>query len=222
VAVGPLCRAVEVPGVYFVAVARSASTRVLGFQDNWFTGVIDSADDEELDLSLIEVDGSDQRRYELGPRHQGRLPPPWNAPDVERYADVPRLPIPPLSSAALVTNSPIGNVEVFTRYERGVPVERRLESGPSVDAAAVSFPGAEVRIKRRFSSILLRTAGVIDVLASYEGGSVEGDWSKLMLLAGITDGPEITAANRAGTLTKSELVALALFSELWARGAVSP
>lgn len=217
-AIGPLCRGLDVPGVYFVRLLQEQASTVLCFRDNWFTGIEAVASDEEIDLELTRTASADAL-YRLSDRHAGTLPPPWSTSDIGRYLEVPEVGASCFVSVSVVTHSPLGDIEVTTRYEAGRPVERTLRR-PMEEGSGQTDPPPDVLISRRFSAILLRAAGIINVLNSFGGGHAEGDWSKLMLLAGIAEGPEMLEANASGRLNRPELAALALFSELWAQGAV--
>lgn len=211
----PICRGVEVPGIYFVRLVRAGGPTVISFRDNRYFGFVKEGSSEEIDLELVSSERGD--RFTLSDRHSGALPPPWSTVDTGRYSAAPQIEVAPFVTLSIATHSPLGDVAVTTRYEFGRPVERLLQPLETLDWKG-SPP--DLVIRRRLSSVLLQAAGMIDVLSSFEGGSVQGDWSKLMLLAGITDGPEMREANALGRLSRPELASLALFSELWAQGTV--
>ncbi len=195
-----LCRGVKLPGVYRVALGDGRMAR---FVDNRYAGTTDV--ESAVDAAVAPHGTGDA--WILA---DGWPPvPPWSdlAPDL--YRDVEELAVDSIEVLGITTASPFGEARIHSRYKRGRPTRRlvnELEGAELVQRC-------EVVIRRRLSCVLLYRAGEVDLLGSLRGGEVSGDWTRLMLLAGLAEGPSVVAAH--ATAQRAQLIALALFSEAW-------
>lgn len=140
--------------------------------------------------------------------------PPWSLLDARIYDQIETLDVAPLSVLSHVTHSPFGDVRFWTRYEQGRPSQRELVDDARAGQLATE---ADIVAVRRLSCVLLHRADVVDLLGSLRGGEIHGDWSRLMLLAGVVESPDFAAAQPLDD-HRHTLIALALFCEAWAHG----
>ena len=199
-----LCRDASVPGVYLVDLGDGSAAR---FDNNAFVGLVDAV--EEPDAAVVATGTGWQVA------DGGASIPPWSDLDVDRYADIPGLPVDTLRVLGSTVASPFGEVHQLTTYVDGKPAERRLINRDEFDHLA---PDCDILVRRRLSCVLLHRAQVVDLLGSLKGGAIDGDWSRLMLLAGIAEAPELLAVRDADA-SRDQLIALALFCEACAHEA---
>lgn len=199
----PLCRDVELPGVYLVALGDGTAAR---FVDNRYGGIV--ADDGEADAHVTRSsDAPGSWKYD-----PAQPPPPWSDLDIAMYRNVETLPVDAVDVVSTTTASPFGDLHLHTRYEDGRPTYRKVLDPTEVDTVA---DDAQVVLARRLSCVLLHRAGVVDLLGSLRGGNIAGDWPRLMLLAGVVEAPGVVSVHDRSD-ARHQLIALALFAEAFA------
>jgi hypothetical protein len=68
---------------------------------------------------------------------------------------------------------------------------------------------ADTTVTARYALRMRNIERVATTTEMIEGGEVTGDWSKLMLLAGISESPEFQAVSRSGSGVRLELASFA-------------
>lgn len=124
--------------------------------------------------------------------------PPFNGLDVPRM-NLPRVPHDAVSLQSVLRGSPWGDLSYWTVFRDGQLVENRLGQLDDPDATAV----------RTYPNYLLASIQRIDLIASLEGGFLDGDVGLLMLLGGIGECPEWLESELALGLDMRAVEALA-------------
>lgn len=116
--------------------------------------------------------------------HRGRRDRmlPGSAMDDRRFADAPLVPGASVVVQRWLTGSPFGTISQWDRFEDGRLVEARY------GVAEVS----DVRVRFGYDRFLDRCAGDMTAPEAVYGSLVQGEWSDLMVVAGLVDGPELT------------------------------
>jgi hypothetical protein len=168
-------------------------------------GVVQSPDDQLLFVTGRLLGGEGMERTwieEAGPDGAVRRlrPPPLDEADLD-WSPLPEVPGATLCNANHVTSSPFGTVTYTGAFRDGKRVAWFLGEAPDADTTVTS----------RYALRMRAIEGLLTLPEMIEGGEVTGDWSKLMLLAGINETPEFRAVTRSGSGVR---VRMALFAEL--------
>jgi hypothetical protein len=153
--------------------------------------------DEGLERTWIEEAGPDGAVRRL-------RPPPLDEVDLD-WSPLPEIPGATLCNTNHLTSSPFGTVAYSGAFRDGKRVAWHLGDAPDADTTVTS----------RYSQRMRAFEGVLTTPEMVEGGEVTGDWSKLMLLAGINESPEFQAVLRSGSGVR---VPMALFADLVTAG----
>lgn len=103
--------------------------------------------------------------------------PPADVSSCDLRATMPRILGADVLAQHILTDSPWGTISFVERFENGRRVEWHLGQDFSAD----------VVLTRRFSNSMRRRQGLISNVESFEGGRVQGNWTVVMMLAGLTD-----------------------------------
>jgi hypothetical protein len=123
-----------------------------------------------------------------------RRPPPLDEREVD-WSNLPLIPGASLVQQNRWLRSPFGTVTYYGRFADGRRAEWTLGVHPKPDTFV------EIDFARRMRAM----AGIISTTDQIEGGSVTGDWSMLMLLAGIIESPEFLDAVAQGSGVRAEM-----------------
>jgi hypothetical protein len=139
---------------------------------------------------------------EVGPDGAVRRlrPPPLDEADLD-WSGLPELPGADVRNAMRLTCSPFGTVSYRGEFRDGRRVAWEL--GETSDA--------ETTVTMRYALRMRAIEGVLTTAEQVEGGEVTGDWSKLMVLAGISESEEFQAVTRSGSGVR---LPMAVFADL--------
>jgi len=137
---------------------------------------------------------------ETGPGGTGRRlhPPPLDERDLD-WSRLPEVPDATLRNGNHLTGSPWRTVSYTGEFRDGKRVAWQL-----------GVTAADTTVTMRYALRMLAIEGLITIGEMIEGGEVTGDWSKLMLLADISDSPEFREVSSSGSGVR---VPLAVFAE---------
>jgi hypothetical protein len=187
---------------------RLAAWELGRLPDASFTVVQSPADQLRfLTGRLLDGDGFERTWIEeAGPDGALRRlrPPPLDEPDLD-WSPLPEIPGATLCNTNHLTSSPWGTVTYTGAFRDGKRVAWHLGEAPDPDTTITS----------RYSGRMRALEGVVTTPEMVEGGEVTGDWSKLMLLAGINESPEFRAVIRTGSGIR---VPMAAFADLVSAG----
>lgn len=125
-------------------------------------------------------------------------PPPLDEPDLD-WSPLPEVPGATLSNRNHLTGSPWGTLTYSGAFRDGKRTAWVLGS----------LDGVETTVTTRYALRMRALEGALTTTEMIEGGEVTGDWSKLMLLAGITEGPEFQEVIRSGSGVRLPMAAFA-------------
>jgi hypothetical protein len=125
-------------------------------------------------------------------------PPPLDEQDLD-WSPLPEVPGASLRNGNHLTASPWGTVTYCGEFRDGKRVAWELGS----------VAGAETTVTMRYALRMRAIEGLLTTTEMIEGGEITGNWSKLMLLAGISESPEFQAVSRTGSGVRLPLAAFA-------------
>jgi hypothetical protein len=114
-------------------------------------------------------------------------PPPLDEADLD-WSPLPEIPGANLRNGNHLTGSPWRTVSYTGEFRDGKRVAWELGVGD-----------AETTVTMRYALRMRAIEGLLTLPEMIEGGEVTGDWSKLMVLAGIAESPEFQAVSRSGS-----------------------
>ena len=164
--------------------------------------VVQAPDDQLLFLTGRLEGGEGQERTwieETGRVGTGRRlrPPPLDERDLD-WSALPEVPEGNLRNGMHLTGSPWRTVSYTGEFRDGKRVSWE-----------VGVSAADTTVTARYALRMRNIEGLITVAEMIEGGEVTGDWSKLMLLAGISESPEFQAASRSGSGVRVQMATFA-------------
>jgi len=171
--------------------------------------VVQSPDDQVLFLTgrLEGVEGQARTWIEeAAPDGSVRRlrPPPLDEVDLD-WSPLPEVPGADLRNGNHLTGSPWRTVSYTGEFRGGKRV-----------AWDHGVTNADTTVTARYALRMRNLEGLITTTEMIEGGEVTGDWSKLMLLAGISESPEFQTVSRTGSGVRVQMAtyaeALAVFS----------
>lgn len=127
--------------------------------------------------------------------------PPGDVRSAVLGTSLPFIPDASVSASYTLVGSPFGDLTYSQDFRDG----RRAEW------AWGSNEKADVRLRISYENHLRARIGHLSVIEQLEGGTIDGEWEDLMVLAGITESDEYVSAMRRGS---SSVLAVAQFAEL--------
>jgi hypothetical protein len=124
-------------------------------------------------------------------------PPPLDEADLD-WSPLPEIPGANLRNGMHLTGSPWRTVSYTGEFRDG----KRVAWEPGVT-------DAETTVTARYALRMRNIEGMTTTTEMVEGGEITGDWSKLMLLAGISESPEFQAVSRSGSGVRLQLATFA-------------
>jgi hypothetical protein len=139
-----------------------------------------------------------ERTWVEEPRAEGaprRLrPPPLDERDID-WSNLAPVPDATVLQQNTLIRSPFGTVAYYGGFVDGRRGEWSLGRHPAPDTTVEMIYALRLRAQ----------AGLISTTDQLEGGAVTGDWSMLMLLAGIIESPEYLDALAQGSGVRAQL-----------------
>ena len=148
-------------------------------------------------LGLLRGNAAVARTVLRRPDGSGPLPPS-DLCALAPFGGMPVIPGASITAQHVLVDGPFGTVTFVEGFVDG----RRTSWDLGRD------PEADVTLVRRYGCAMERRAGLRSNVASFEGGRVGGPWTMVMMLAGLTDGPEYRAASSLEPTTASLLAGL--------------
>jgi hypothetical protein len=149
---------------------------------------------------LVDVDGQ-SRTWIEEPAPDGSVrrlrPPPLDERDAD-WSPLPEIPGASIRNGVHLTGSPWRTVSYTGEFRDG----KRVAWEPGVTQA-------ETTVTMRYPLRMQALEGLLTVPEMIEGGEVTGDWSKLMVLAGIDESPEYQVAIRSGSGVRLQMATFA-------------
>ena len=125
-------------------------------------------------------------------------PPPLDERDLD-WSPLPEVPGATFRNGNHLTASPWGTITYTGEFRDGKRVGWELGG----------VAGADTTVTIRYALRMRAIEGLLTTAEMIEGGEVSGDWSQLMVLAGISESPEFRAVTRSGSGVRAPMATFA-------------